>query len=278
MSATPELLGARRLREMLDARAVRPRRDLGQNFVVDPNTIRKVVDAARLGPEDRVLEIGAGGGSLTLGLAAVAAGVVAVEVDARLLPVLEEVLAGVSNVEVLHADALRLRLDGLAVNRLVGNLPYGIAPSLVIRVLAEAPRVGELTFMTQREVGERFASRPGSRTYGATSVLVGYFGVASVVAQVSRNAFYPVPNVDSVIVRIVRRTGAPNVDLEPFRAVVKAAFSQRRKMLRNTLTALAGSPGVAERALEDCGIDPRARAESLGVEEFVRLAQRLFAR
>ncbi|CAN5785641.1 16S rRNA (adenine(1518)-N(6)/adenine(1519)-N(6))-dimethyltransferaseRsmA [soil metagenome] len=268
-------MGAARLRAVLDAGGIRPRKELGQNFVVDPNTIRKVVDAAQLAPKDRVLEIGAGGGSLTLGLDAAAQWVVAVELDARLLPVIEDVLADTTNVEILHADALRMSLGDLEVNRLVANLPYGIAAPVVIRVLSEAPQVGELTVMTQREVGRRFASLPGSRVYGTTSVLVRYFGEASVVANVSRNAFYPVPNVDSVVVRIVRHAREPVVARADFFAVVKAAFSQRRKMLRNTLSAHAGSAQDAERALADCGIDPRARAESLDVADFVRLTQEL---
>ena len=275
MKSTTELIGARRLRDLLRAGAVNPRKDLGQNFVVDPNTIRKMVEAARLAPGDRVLEIGAGAGSLTLGLAGAAESVLAVELDARLLPVLHEVLAGASNVDILHADALRLPLGQLDVNRLVGNLPYSIAAALVIKVLSEAPQVGELTVMTQREVAERFAALPGSRVYGATSVLVRYFGTPAVVARVSRNAFYPVPNVDSAVVRIVRQAHDLPVEREDFFALVKAAFSQRRKTLRNALTSHAGSPFAAERALKRSGIDPRARAESLAVADFARLVREL---
>jgi 16S rRNA (adenine1518-N6/adenine1519-N6)-dimethyltransferase len=275
VKSTTELIGARRLRAVLRAGAVHPRKDLGQNFVVDPNTIRKMVEAARLAPGDRVLEIGAGAGSLTLGLAGAAESVLAVELDARLLPVLHEVLAGASNVDILHADALRLPLGQLDVNRLVGNLPYSIAAALVIKVLSEAPQVGELTVMTQREVAERFAALPGSRVYGATSVLVRYFGTPAVVARVSRNAFYPVPNVDSAVVRIVRQAHDLPVEREDFFALVKAAFSQRRKTLRNALTSHAGSPFAAERALKRSGIDPRARAESLAVADFARLVREL---
>jgi 16S rRNA (adenine1518-N6/adenine1519-N6)-dimethyltransferase len=275
VKSTTELIGARRLRDLLRAGAVNPRKDLGQNFVVDPNTIRKMVEAARLAPGDRVLEIGAGAGSLTLGLAGAAESVLAVELDARLLPVLHEVLAGASNVDILHADALRLPLGQLDVNRLVGNLPYSIAAALVIKVLSEAPQVGELTVMTQREVAERFAALPGSRVYGATSVLVRYFGTPAVVARVSRNAFYPVPNVDSAVVRIVRQAHDLPVEREDFFALVKAAFSQRRKTLRNALTSHAGSPFAAERALKRSGIDPRARAESLAVADFARLVREL---
>ena len=271
---TADLLGARRLRELLRAHGANPKRSLGQNFVIDPNTIRKVVAAARIDPDDRVLELGAGGGSLTLGLASEAAHVTAIEIDDRLVALLTESLAGIDNVTVLHEDALASDLGSLDATVAVGNLPYNIATHLVLRVLEEAPGIERLTVMTQKEVGDRLAAPAGTKVYGQTSVMVRYFGSAKVVGRVSRRAFYPVPNVDSVIVSI-ERGSHPDVDREFLFRVVRAAFSQRRKTVRNALAVLAGSPSVAERALEKAELAPSARAEQLTLEDFVALTHAL---
>lgn len=267
-------LGARRLRALLEHHGVSPARPLGQNFVIDPNTIAKVVAAARLAPGEHVLEIGAGAGSLTCALARAVARVTALEVDARLLPVLREVLAGFDNVTVVHGDALEVDLNAFGAGALVANLPYNIAATLVVRVLESAPGISTLTVMTQREVGERLAASPGSKVYGATSLLCAFHARASIAGQVSRRAFFPVPNVDSVIVRL-ERTARPPGDPEAFRRVVKAAFSQRRKTLRNALAGLAGSPGAAEDLLSRAGLDPSARAEEVGLQGFVALSREL---
>lgn len=266
------LLGARRLREVLDDRGIRPTKALGQNFVIDPNTIRKVVEVAAVTPRDRVLEIGAGAGSLTLGLAAAAKQVIAVEFDRRLLPVLDETLAGADNVEVIAADAMTLPLAELRATKLVANLPYNIAVPVVVRVLEEAPQITDLMVMTQREVGERLAAHPGSKAYGQVSVLVRYFGQATVAAKVSRRAFFPVPGVDSVLVRIERRE-PPRVGPEQLFPVVRAAFGQRRKTVRNAL--MSAGFHAAEAALAGAGIDPSARAESLRLEDFVAVVNAL---
>jgi 16S rRNA (adenine1518-N6/adenine1519-N6)-dimethyltransferase len=272
---TVQAVGAARLRDALDRHGVRPSRALGQNFVVDPNTVRKVVRAAALDSGDRVLEIGAGVGSLTVALAGAAAHVVAVEVDSRLIPVLHETLAGHANVDVVHADALHEDLTAFGVTKVAANLPYNIATPLVIKVLSEVPMVDELTVMTQKEVGERLAARPGSKAYGQASVIVAYHARASVAASVSRRAFYPVPRVDSVVVRITRRARTVAVDLEDLRAIVRAAFAQRRKMLRNALASVAGSSDAAEDALRRSGVDPRGRAEDVDLEGFAAIARAL---
>lgn len=266
------LLGARRLRELFDAHAIRPTKVLGQNFVIDPNTIRKVVSAAQVEPRDRILEIGAGAGSLTIGLAAAAARVIAVEYDTRLLPVLETSLEGLGNVEVVAADALELPLGDLDANKLVANLPYNIAVPVVMRVLDEAPQIEDLVVMTQREVGERLVATPGTKAYGQVSVIASYYARASLVAKVSRNAFYPVPNVDSVLVAL-RRTPPPEVDRDALFSLVRAGFSQRRKTLRN---AAGGGPEGDELAaiLASLGLDPAARAEQLTLADFVAIANR----
>lgn len=267
-----DLLGARRLRELFDAHGIRPTKALGQNFVIDPNTIRKVVDVAEVRETDRILEIGAGGGSLTLGLAAAAAEVVAVEYDRRLLPVLAETLAGLANVEVVEADAMKLPLAVVRANKLVANLPYNIAVPVVMRALAEAPQISELIVMTQREVGERLAAVPGSKAYGQVSVVVGYYAGASVAAKISRRAFFPVPGVDSVLVRLERRE-PPDVDRPALFALVRSGFGQRRKTLRN---AVGGGVAGAEleAVLRSLGLDPAARAEQLSLDDFVAIAKR----
>jgi 16S rRNA (adenine1518-N6/adenine1519-N6)-dimethyltransferase len=268
------LLGARRLRAAFEARGIRPTKVLGQNFVIDPNTIRKVVEVAGVGAADRVLEIGAGGGSLTLGLSAAAGKVTALEVDPNLIPILEEMLAGRGNVEVLLGDALVFDVAGVDANILVANLPYNIAVPVVMRMLEEAPQLDQMVVMTQREVGERLAAGPGSKTYGQVSLLVRYYGTAEVVGRVARRAFWPVPNVDSVLVRI-RRGRPPPVSREHLFPLVKAGFAQRRKTLRNAL-ASAGYTDVPA-ALERAGLAPETRAEELELEAFVSLSQFLIA-
>ena len=272
----PELLGARKVRELLDHHGIRPTKTLGQNFVVDPNTIRKTLAVAEIGPSDHVLEIGAGAGSLTLGLAATAKRVTAVEVDPGLIPLLEEVMRDVSNVEVVHEDALRFDAGSVEADSVVANLPYNIATHVVLRVLEQAPTVRSLTVMTQREVGERLSAGPGSKIYGQTSVMVAYFGDARVATTVSRRAFWPVPGVDSVIVRIDRRE-PPDVDRALLFRVIKAAFAQRRKTLRQTLSGVAETPAKAQEMLEGIGISATARAEELGLDEFVAIARVLGA-
>lgn len=271
MSAV-KLLGARALRVALDRHAVRPDKSLGQNFVIDPNTIRKIVEIAAVSSHDRVLEIGAGAGSLTLGLAAVAARVVAVEYDRRLLPVLREVLVDAANVDVVEADALHLDFASTDASRLVANLPYNIATSVVLRALEEAPQIAELTVLTQKEVGERLVAQPGSKAYGQTSVMVRYFADAKVAAKVSRNAFFPVPGVDSVVVRMVRRGDAPPGERDRLFRVIRAGFSQRRKTLRNALVALAGSADAAEKAIRAAGLEPGTRAEDVDLEGWTSIA------
>ena len=272
---TPErsLLGAAELRSLLREAGVIPQRSLGQNFVVDPNTIRKMVSLSGAGDGERVLEIGAGAGSLTLGLVGAGAHVVAVEKDDRLVHVLRSVLPQGADVEVVHGDALEMDLARFRADRLVANLPYNIAATVVLKVLDDADSIRALTVMTQREVGERFAAGPGTKVYGQTSVMVRCYGTPRVVGRVSSRAFYPVPNVDSVIVGIERHDAPLSADVPLFRLVVKAAFAQRRKTIRNALEgALDAEAGVAT-ALRASGIDPTVRAEDLSIHDFVRLAE-----
>jgi 16S rRNA (adenine1518-N6/adenine1519-N6)-dimethyltransferase len=262
-----DLLGPRALRELLDSRSLRPKKRYGQNFVIDPNTIRKVLEVASLAPEAHVLEIGAGIGSLTLGLAGAAGRVTAVEIDDRLIPVLEESLGTAPNVEIVHADVMKMDLTSVGAADVVANLPYNLAASIVLKVLMEAPRVRSLTVMAQREVGERLAARQGSKAYGQTSVLLTFHAEATVAARISRNAFYPVPDVDSVLVRIERHE-PPDVDEALFRRVVRAAFAQRRKTLRNSLADLAPDFGATE-------VSPDARAEDVDIDGYLALTNAL---
>ncbi len=257
---------------------LRPRRALGQNFVVDPNTVRRIARLSGAGPGDRVVEVGAGLGSLTLALAETGADVVAIEIDPRLVAVLRQVVADTS-VRVVEADALAVDWPSLLGSEgvrpepwmLVANLPYNVATPLVVGVLEEAPAVSSLLVMVQREVGERLAAGPGSRAYGAVSVKVAYWATAEVVGHVPPTVFLPRPKVESVLVRIRRReepaVSPAQVPKERLFAVVGAGFAHRRKMLRR---ALAGV--VEPDAFEATGIDPASRAEELSVEDWGRLA------
>ena len=262
------------IRELLEENGIHPSRALGQNFVADPNTVRRIASLAELVPSDAVVEIGAGLGSLTLALAETGARVVAVEADRRLVEVLRAQVEP-SGVDVVHGDALTLDFAELLGTRddwsLVANLPYNVAVPLVVRVLDDVPAVRRLLVMVQREVGERLAAGPGSRAYGAVSVKVAYHAEARVIATVPATVFVPKPRVESVLVRMERR---PQVAVDPavvpaeqLFSIVRAGFAHRRKMLRR---ALAGVVGAG--CFEAAGIDPQTRAEELSVEQWGRLA------
>ncbi|HEU5002900.1 MAG TPA: 16S rRNA (adenine(1518)-N(6)/adenine(1519)-N(6))-dimethyltransferase RsmA [Actinomycetota bacterium] len=271
-------LTATQIRDLARRHGFKPSQARGQNFVIDPNTIRRIVRLAALEPGDAVLEVGAGAGSLTVALAAEAERVVAVEIDRRVIAALREVVGGVPTVTIVEGDALALDYAPLLAgrpHRLVANLPYNIATPLITRFLEEVPEVVDLLVMVQREVGQRLVAAPGSKTYGALSVLVAAHASGSVVGRVPASVFWPAPDVDSVLVRLVRH-GPVGVPAEQLMRVVHAAFGQRRKMLRNALSAGLGVPvPPVEAALVAAGIDPGARAETLSLEAFVALAQAL---
>lgn len=249
----------------------------GQHLLVDPNTVRRIVATAQLAPQDVVLEIGPGIGSLTLALSGAVRRVVAVEIDAGFVVALADVLADVEGVEVVHADALAVDLAALVDGgpaRLVANLPYNIATALTIEALATGA-FSDLFVMVQREVGERWAARPGQATYAGVSAKLGILADVTVVLTIPRSVFLPVPNVDSVMVRLVRRDDAPDpAGFSRIAAVIEAAFSQRRKTLRNTLRGL-GSMEDVERAAAAAGVDLAVRAEQLTPADLVRLADAL---
>jgi 16S rRNA (adenine1518-N6/adenine1519-N6)-dimethyltransferase len=258
--------------ELLDRHGLSPSRALGQNFVADPNTVRRIARLADVGPGDHVVEIGPGLGSLTLALAETGAAVTAVELDRHLVPVLREVVAE-HEVEIVEADAASVDWSQLLATAdhwvLAANLPYNVATPLVLDLLDGVPAITRMLVMVQREVGERLAAAPGSRDYGIPSVKVAYHATASVVARVPATVFVPRPRVESVLVRIERRAGGPPTDADPERlfALVRAGFGHRRKMLRRSLAGL-----VDDAAFDAAGVRPQARAEELGVEDWGRLA------
>jgi 16S rRNA (adenine1518-N6/adenine1519-N6)-dimethyltransferase len=275
MTAGTRLLTPSDVRRLLDEHGLAPRRSAGQNFVVDPNTVRKIVRDAGVDADDVVLEIGPGLGSLTVALAAAASRVVGVEIDAGFVRALDDVVGDLDNVEIVHADALEVDLGtvvGGIPARLIANLPYNVATPVVLRALA-APAITALFVTVQREVGQRWTAGPGDDQYGAVSVKVRLVADARLVADVPRTVFHPVPNVDSVTVAITRRADAPEpAERDAVHRVVDAAFAHRRKTLRNTLRVLADD--AADR-LTRVGIDPGARAEELDVADFRRLAAEL---
>jgi 16S rRNA (adenine1518-N6/adenine1519-N6)-dimethyltransferase len=273
------LLTRARVRELLAGHGLRPSKALGQHYLADPNTARKVARLAGVGPGETVLEVGPGLGSLTLALREAGAAVVAVEADARLLPALTEVLDGDPLVRVEVADALRVDLGGLApeARRLVANLPYNIAAGLVLKVLAEAPAVGRLVVMVQREVGERLAAAPGSAAYGAPSAKLAALAEARILAPVSRHVFVPEPHVDSVVLGVDRRQhpAVAGLDHAELVRVIDAAFGQRRKTLRNALRALGLDAAGVEALGRAAGVDLGLRAERLDVAAFAALAHQV---
>jgi len=264
------------VQQLLAEHGIHPSKALGQNFVADPNTVERIVRLAELGAASTVVEVGAGLGSLTLGLAGAGARVLAIEIDSRLAAIVRDLVAGL-DVEVICADATRLDWAPLSGQTsgpvaLVANLPYSVATSIVIRVLEEAPWVDRLLVMVQREVGERWVAVPGDPAYGAVSVKIAYWASAAVIGRVPATVFVPRPKVESVLVRL-RRLPEPAVDpavvsYSRLESVIRAGFAHRRKMLRRSL---AGT--VEPAAFEAAGVAPSARAEELDVAAWGRLAK-----
>ncbi|MBI5160661.1 MAG: 16S rRNA (adenine(1518)-N(6)/adenine(1519)-N(6))-dimethyltransferase RsmA [Micrococcales bacterium] len=271
------LLGPAEIRDLADLLGLQPTKKLGQNFVHDANTVRRIVRAAGVEPGDEVLEVGPGLGSLTLGLLEAGARVTAVEIDRRLagqLPGTAAQLAPDAPLTVLTADALRLTELPADPRRLVANLPYNVSVPVLLHLLARFPSLESALVMVQAEVGERIAAPPGSKVYGSPSAKAAWFGAWALAGQVSRQVFWPVPNVDSRLVGYRRGAlrGSEAERAATF-ALVDAAFGQRRKMLRQSLAEAFGGAAAASAALERAGIDPTDRAERLGVEEFLALAR-----
>jgi 16S rRNA (adenine1518-N6/adenine1519-N6)-dimethyltransferase len=273
------LLGPAEVRELAERLGVRPTKQKGQNFVIDANTVRRIVRAAEVAADDVVIEVGPGLGSLTLALLPEVARVVAVEIDDVLAPALAATVADrrpdlVDRLEVVHADALRVtELPGPAPTALVANLPYNVSVPVILHLLEAFPSITRVLVMVQLEVADRLAAGPGSKVYGVPSVKARWYGDVARVGTVGRSVFWPAPNVDSGLVAITR-TAPPETTAsrEEVFAVVDAAFAQRRKTLRAALAGWAGSPSAAETALRAAGIDPSERGEQLDVAAFARIA------
>jgi len=271
------LLSAADVRSLATALDLRPTKSLGQNFVIDPNTVRRLVRVAGVGVEDVVVEVGPGLGSLTLGLLEVAQRVVAVEIDPILAAQLPTTVARqapdrADRLEVVLQDALTMTgLPGPAPTAFVANLPYNVAVPVLLRLLEHLPSLRTGLVMVQAEVADRLVAPPGSKTYGIPSVKAAWYAEVRRAGAIGRNVFWPAPNVDSGLVAFTRRP-PPAGDRAATFAVVDAAFSQRRKTMRAALAGWAGSAAAAEARLRAAGIDPGARGEVLGVEDFARLA------
>lgn len=307
--AAGPLLGPAEIRALAERAGIRPTKTLGQNFVLDGGTVRKIVRQADVVAGERVVEVGPGLGSLTLGLLEAGADVVAVEIDPVLAGLLPETVrrhvsgAVVDTVDlpdvaepaagagadpgppahpaltVVRGDALDVRaLPGRAPTALVANLPYNVSVPVLLTFLEHFPTLERVLVMVQAEVADRVAAPPGSRTYGVPSVKAAWYASARRTATVGRSVFWPVPNVDSALVRLDRREPpATTATREQVFAVVDAAFAQRRKMLRSALATLAGGAEAATRAITAAGVDPQARGEALDVTAFARVAERLHA-
>ena len=274
------LLGPAETREIARRLGIRPAKRLGQNFVVDPGTVRRIVALAGVGRQDVVLEVGPGFGSLTLGLIGAARRVIAVEVDPVLAAELPRTVAArapdaAHRLAVVTGDAARVAsLPGEPPSVMAANLPYNVAVPVVLHLLATVPSLARGLVMVQAEVADRMTAAPGSRVYGVPSVKLAWFASARRAGLVPRTVFWPVPNVDSGLVAFTRRPPPePDVAREEVFAVVDAAFAQRRKTLRAALARWAGGPAAAERILREAGVDPGARGESLTVAEFTRIAR-----
>lgn len=272
------LLGAAQIRKLASELDLIPTKKLGQNFVIDPNTVRRIVDLAQIDSNDVVVEIGPGLGSLTLGLLESAKSVIAVEIDARLADQLSRTVAGINpellpKLTVVNQDALQVsELPSLAT-KLVANLPYNISVPVILHFLDKFPDLSQIFVMVQAEVGERLAAAAGSKVYGVPSVKARYYAEAKLVAHISRQIFWPVPNVDSVLVRLVRHensgTAISKTELFP---IIDGAFSQRRKTLRSALSNHFGGTEQVERVLRLANIDPKLRGEQLDYSGFLAIA------
>lgn len=283
--AAGKLLTSNDIRELCTQLNIRPTKTLGQNFVNDPGTVRKIVRNAGVQAGEQVLEIGPGLGSLTLALLEAGAQVSAVEIDpplAQALPTTAQARFPEAKLQVFTADALTIigpeSIDGATPTRLVANLPYNVAVPIVLTVLEKLPSIQTVLVMVQAEVADRLAATPGNKIYGVPSAKVAWYASARRTLTIGRNVFYPVPNVDSALVKIERR---PHPDTAATReqvfAVIDAAFAQRRKTLRQALAGLAGSAGAAQEALERAGVSPTARGETLDIDQFAAVAQQLNA-
>ena len=278
--AEAQLLGPAEIRELAAELDVTPTKKLGQNFLHDPNTVRRIVAAAELAPDDHVVEVGPGLGSLTLGLIDTAASVTALEIDPRLAGRLPNTVGEFAadyadRLTVINTDALKAsRADfDAAPTALVANLPYNVSVPVLLHLLAELPSISRVLVMVQKEVADRRAAQPGSKIYGVPSVKAAFYGDVSRAGTIGKHVFWPAPNIESGLVRIDVAADAPRELRDTVFPLVDAAFAQRRKTLRSTLSGIYGSAVAAEDALRAAGIDPGLRGEKLTVADFIRLGE-----
>jgi len=273
------LLGATEIRALAASLNATPTKKLGQNFVIDPNTVRRIVTQAHVNETNVVVEIGPGLGSLTLALLPKVAKVLAVEIDPVLAGALPSTIALhapdlKNNLTVINADAMRITELPAAPTHLVANLPYNVSVPVVLHFLETFPSLKEILVMVQAEVADRMAAGPGSKIYGVPSVKMAWYGEVTKAGSVGRNVFWPAPNVDSGLVRLVRKDQEFNPELRELTfTIVDAAFGQRRKTLRTALGSALGAPQSVEGILRDAGVDPGLRGEQLSLEDFVAIAQ-----
>jgi 16S rRNA (adenine1518-N6/adenine1519-N6)-dimethyltransferase len=273
-----ELLGAADVRALAEVLGVSPTKKLGQNFVTDPNTIRRIVQAAKLTGSETVVEIGPGLGSLTLGILEQVKHVIAVEIDNKMAAAIEDTVAKRApgkSFYLVSADALKVTELPLEPDALVANLPYNISVPVLLHFLEQFPTIASGLVLVQAEVAHRLAALPGSKIYGVPSAKLAWYAHANLAGNIGRNIFWPAPNVDSALVYFIKRDtplGTEELRLETF-AVIDNAFSQRRKTLRQALAIWAGSPALAEEILLNAGIDPTKRGEALNIMDFVAIAR-----
>lgn len=278
MSDNP-LLGPQEIRELATQLGIRPTKTLGQNFVIDPNTIRRIVSAANISPDETVLEVGPGLGSLTLGLLDAAAHVVAVEIDPPLAVQLPHTVQRfrpekATNLEVLLTDALKVTELPRTPQALVANLPYNVAVPVLLHLFAQFPTINHALVMVQDEVADRLSAKPGSKTYGVPSVKANWYARVHKAGVVGKNVFWPAPKINSGLVAFTRHPSPlAQVPRDEVFTVVDAAFAQRRKTLRAALSTWAGSGARAQQILIEAGVNPTERGEKLDVHDFIRIAQ-----
>ncbi|MFM6980916.1 MAG: 16S rRNA (adenine(1518)-N(6)/adenine(1519)-N(6))-dimethyltransferase RsmA [Micrococcales bacterium] len=278
MASEAQLLGGQDIRVLADKLGVVPTKKLGQNFVTDPNTIRRIVAAAKLTGSETVVEIGPGLGSLTLGLIEIANKVISVEIESKMAAALQATIderAPKANFKLIHDDAMKVKDLGDEPSALVANLPYNISVPVLLHFLETFGSLKSGLVLVQAEVAHRMAAKPGNKVYGVPSVKLAWYAEANLAGNIGRNIFWPVPNVDSALVYFAKHAqplGSEELRKKTFE-VVDAAFSQRRKTLRQALSTWAGSAAQAESILVAAGIDPQARGEQLDVHDFVKIAE-----
>lgn len=276
---TQDLLGAQEIRELADMLGIRPTKTLGQNFVIDPNTIRRIIATAKISPDETVVEVGPGLGSLTLGILDAAKDMVAVEIDPPLAEQLSATIAKMrpgseARIDVVLSDAMKVTELPRTPSALVANLPYNVAVPVLLHMFAQFPSIEHALVMVQDEVADRLAAKPGSKIYGVPSVKANWFAEVSKAGVIGTNVFWPAPKIKSGLVAFERRAQLlSDLPRQEIFAIIDAAFAQRRKTLRAALATWAGSGARAGSILEAAGIDPQLRGEKLDIHDFIKIAE-----